>query len=316
MTVLSGGELPEQLELPPGVELVPLPPLGCADGGLVSAMTGRSVESRATCARAPSCSTRSAALRPEVLVVELFPFGRKKFAGELVPLLDAAPAWPGALVVCSLRDILVARPSDQAAHDERASLTANALFDAILVHADPGFARLEESFRPRDAAARAGPLHRLRRPLRHRCRRRRRRTGAASWSRRAAAASAAPLLRAAARRPRQLATGVPMRLVAGPFLPDADWRRSCRRTTRRRASSSCGAVPDLAAELVRARASVSQCGYNTALDLLRARVPALVVPFAAAGEDEQTRRAARLDGAARCACSTERRSIRSRSARP
>jgi predicted glycosyltransferase len=39
---------------------------------------------------------------------------------------------------------------------------------------------------------------------------------------------------------------------------------------------------------------VSQCGYNTALDVLRAGVPALVVPFADGGEDEQTRRAARL----------------------
>jgi predicted glycosyltransferase len=40
---------------------------------------------------------------------------------------------------------------------------------------------------------------------------------------------------------------------------------------------------------------VSQCGYNTALDLLRAGVPALVVPFAEGREDEQTRRAERLE---------------------
>jgi predicted glycosyltransferase len=62
-------------------------------------------------------------------------------------------------------------------------------------------------------------------------------------------------------------------------------------------------VPSLAAELVNARASISQCGYNTALDLLRTRVPALVVPFAAPGEDEQTLRAALLErlGAVRVA---------------
>jgi predicted glycosyltransferase len=54
-------------------------------------------------------------------------------------------------------------------------------------------------------------------------------------------------------------------------------------------------VPDLGAELASASASVSQCGYNTALDVLQARVPALVVPFADGGEDEQTRRAERLD---------------------
>jgi predicted glycosyltransferase len=54
-------------------------------------------------------------------------------------------------------------------------------------------------------------------------------------------------------------------------------------------------VPDLAQELSRARASISQCGYNTALDLLRSHVPALVVPYATAEEDEQTRRARRLE---------------------
>ena len=39
----------------------------------------------------------------------------------------------------------------------------------------------------------------------------------------------------------------------------------------------------------------SQCGYNTALDLLDSRVPALVVPFGDVGEDEQTKRARRLE---------------------
>ena len=54
-------------------------------------------------------------------------------------------------------------------------------------------------------------------------------------------------------------------------------------------------VPDLAAELSQARASISQCGYNTALDLVRTGVPALVVPYATPEEDEQTRRARRLE---------------------
>jgi predicted glycosyltransferase len=54
-------------------------------------------------------------------------------------------------------------------------------------------------------------------------------------------------------------------------------------------------VPDLGERLRSASASVSQCGYNTVLEVLRARVPALVVPFADEREDEQTRRAIRLE---------------------
>ena len=42
-------------------------------------------------------------------------------------------------------------------------------------------------------------------------------------------------------------------------------------------------------------ASVSQCGYNTALDLLWSGVPSLVVPYAEGTEDEQTRRARHLE---------------------
>ena len=54
-------------------------------------------------------------------------------------------------------------------------------------------------------------------------------------------------------------------------------------------------VPDLGVELARASGSVSQCGYNTALDIVRTRVPALVVPYATPEEDEQMRRARRLE---------------------
>src|SRR6185436_14241601 len=93
------------------------------------------------------------ALRPRVVVVELFPFGRKKLGPELMPLLEDAwadgPARP--LIVCSLRDLLVRRGERQRAHDERALSVANQFFDAVLVHADPRFARLEETFEPAPA---------------------------------------------------------------------------------------------------------------------------------------------------------------------
>ena len=101
-----------------------------------------------------------------------------------------------------------------------------------------------------------------------------------------------PLLRAAVEAGALLPDdGPPLRIVAGPFLPDDAWR-GLRRAARGRSGIELRrSVPDLRAELDTAAASVSQCGYNTALDLLASRVPALVVPFADPGEDEQTRRA-------------------------
>jgi predicted glycosyltransferase len=53
-------------------------------------------------------------------------------------------------------------------------------------------------------------------------------------------------------------------------------------------------VSDMVAEMRAARASISQCGYNTALDLVVAGVPALVVPYQTATENEQSERAQRL----------------------
>ena len=40
---------------------------------------------------------------------------------------------------------------------------------------------------------------------------------------------------------------------------------------------------------------MSQGGYNTALEVLRSGVPGLIVPYATPEEDEQTRRARRLE---------------------
>ena len=101
-------------------------------------------------------------------------------------------------------------------------------------------------------------------------------------------------MHAAVEAHRRLGGLVETTLVAGPFLPEREWER-----LRRGAAGTDGlllrrGVPDLAAELAGASASVSQCGYNTALEVVSCGVPALVVPFAAPGEDEQTRRAERL----------------------
>ena len=99
-----------------------------------------------------------------------------------------------------------------------------------------------------------------------------------------------PLLRAAAEA-HVLLERVETTIVAGPFLPACEWRSLPRGVPGLRVRR---AVADLSAELGAPTVSVSQCGYNTALDVLRSGLPALFVPFAAAGEDEQTRRAERL----------------------
>ncbi|HEX8068769.1 MAG TPA: glycosyltransferase [Pyrinomonadaceae bacterium] len=299
VVLLNGGRLPKQLTIPPGVEVVNLPPVGLNPDGQLVSRDGRRTVARACALRQRIILATYAAVRPRVLFVELFPFGRKKFTGELLPLLEAARAEGSRrpLVCCSLRDILVGKRAQQQ-HDERAVTLANRYFDAVLVHADPTFARLEESLVTYSS---------LRTPVRY--------TGFVQDA--AAAAGSArpprqrqilvsaggglvgePLLRAAVAAYAKLSRtqDVRMKIVAGPFLPADAWRRLRAAARGRRGLSVTRFVPDLCAEMRRSAASVSQCGYNSALDILRADTPALVVPFADGGEDEQLKRARRLEG--------------------
>ena len=299
VVLLNGGKLPKGLPVPGGVEVVNLPPLGLdAEGRLVS-RDGRRTAERAKELRRVQILETYRRLRPGVVLVELFPFGRKKFAGELTPLLEAARAEESRrpLVVCSLRDILVRARAEQQKHDARAVETANRYFDAVLVHSDPTFARLEESL---------GSYRRLAVPVHY--------TGfvlpaqepaprAATKGERQILVSAGgglvgeTLFRTAAAAYTLLGPtdDVTMKIVAGPFLPEGAWQSLRESAGRLRGLSTRRFVPDLCAEMRLSAASVSQCGYNTALDIVRAGVPALVVPFADGGEDEQLERARRLE---------------------
>src|SRR6185503_4053525 len=151
-------------------------------------------------------------------------FGRKAFEFELLPLLEAAVA-RGAdrpKVVCSLRDILVNGRVNQARHDERASKRVNAFFDAVLVHSDPSFARLEESFRPHTPLQ--APVHYtgfVAPPAQPSAVRRLRRLLVSSGG----GIVGEPLVRAAVEAHAALhaATGLSTTVVAGPFLPAPVW---------------------------------------------------------------------------------------------
>lgn len=297
VVLLNGGRLPAGTRVPAGVELVNLPALGHdADFELVSHDDDIAVEDAV--ARRPGLLIDALHThRPDVVLVELFPFGRKKFAFELLPFLDACVALGDArpLVACSLRDILVGMRRDQAAHDERASVRANRYLDAVLVHADPAFARLEESFRP--ATPLAVPVHYTGfvapEPPRT--------DGVAGERIERVIVSAGggmvgrPLLQAAvAAHPRLAAAGLRTTLVAGPFLPEADWAELQAAADPATGLEVVRYVDDLCGEIRRSAVTVSQCGYNTTMDLLRARTPAVVVPYAEGREDEQRRRAERL----------------------
>jgi predicted glycosyltransferase len=292
---LNGGPLPQGQKPPEKIEIINLPPLGFdAEMQLLSRDNSHTVAQaqrlRLEIMRKALCS-----VKPEVLLIELFPFGRKKFAAELIALLEDAHASSAPpIVVCSLRDILVDRNQH---HDELASHRANRYFNAILVHSDPHFARMEESFHPcsplkvpvyytgfvtRDQKEDGKPEPR-REP-------------------RIVVSAGGGLVGEALLRTAVQAykfVSVPdkpeMRVIGGPFIPEQSWQDLEKISQGKQGVSLFRSVPDLGVELRGASASISQCGYNTAMDILRSRVPALVVPFSGDKQDEQMNRAHRLE---------------------
>lgn len=290
--LLCGGRLPEKLAVPDSVELLRLPPIEATlDFRLVSHDPGRELEATFQ-VRTRQILDRYAALRPSVVAIELFPFGRKKFARELLPLLSAARRDPRRpLVVSSVRDLLVGRP-DRAEHDERAVSIANTCFDAVLVHGDPRFARLEDTFRPQTplripvfytgyvvrAGARPGEAEEVAR------------TGVVVVSA-GSGTQGATLLRVAAKSQPEIlrTTGLRMRMVTGPHVAEEIWRWLKAIEPHQPGLEVVRSVPSLLPEFQRAAVSVSQGGYNSVLEILVARVPAVIVPAIEEGDQERER---------------------------
>ncbi len=223
---------------------------------------------------------------PDVVLIELFPFGRRQFRFELLPLLDAIHAEKRPpRVACSVRDILVA--GKLPSRDAETVATLRRYFSAVLVHGDPALIRFEATF---PEATRLGDLIRY--------------TGyVASTSSETAAKGAgevivsagggavgAPLLAAAmAARPLTALAGHVWRFLTGPNLGDDDFKTLAKHASERTIVERFR--DDFADRLRASTLSISQAGYNTTMDILSAGARAIVVPYEAKGETEQRLRA-------------------------
>ena len=85
--------------------------------------------------------------RPDVFMMELFPFGRTAFGFEIQPLLDwiHMGRFGDIKVVCSLRDILVEKRK-QEFYEERVINMLHTYFDLLLIHSDDQLLTLDETF--------------------------------------------------------------------------------------------------------------------------------------------------------------------------
>ncbi len=296
---LSGGQSPPGIQLPKCIEFIQLPPVGMGAEGKPISLDGRRTVERALDLRRLRILDIFQKVQPHAILIEFYPFGRMYLSSELLSLLETAqkmgPARP--MVFCSLRDIMKRKPFLQQVYDDLTCFLTNRLFDGLLIHTDPRFALLEETFCP--SMPLLTPIYYTgfvasqgydEPPTAHK-----------SSSQVIVSAGGGrvglPLLVAALEAYTQfgLGDGIGMTVIAGPFLPEKEWN-SLREAARGVKGLKLRRwLPDFRGELSRARASVSQCGYNTSMDLICTRIPSLVVPFVGLGEKEQMYRARKLE---------------------
>lgn len=231
----------------------------------------------------------------DVLLIELFPFGRRQMRFELLPLLERARA--GAhppLVVSSIRDILGGGKGDMQ-RQQKMLAAFDRHFDHVLAHGDPNFIALDTTFALTPALGSrlhytgyvVDPATTQSAP------------GEAGRDEVLVSAGGGavgmPLLEAAIRaRPLTQLGERTWRLLTGENLAEEQYKQLIRlagemgqgRVVIERSRS------DFVAMLGRCALSISQGGYNTVLELLSQGARAVVAPFSAGGSEiEQTMRA-------------------------
>jgi predicted glycosyltransferase len=290
VTLVSGGP-PAAWLVPEGVELVQLPWVKARDLAFSAIVDrdDRPLDGTLRAARRAKLLELFGALAPAVVITEMFPFGRRAFGFELLPLLEAiARARPRPWLVCSVRDILVQKPAAERYLWMRELALAH--YDRVLVHTDPALVPFGLTFPYADAlgprlvstgyvvepgpAAEAGT------------------NGEVLVSAGGGRVGRALLEAAIAARARSGQRDRPWRLIGGGEFDPA-----------RLLELRSGLPPGLLVErqrddfqllLAKCLLSVSQAGYNTVVEVLRLGKPMVLVPFETATETEQRIRAERL----------------------
>jgi predicted glycosyltransferase len=296
VTLVSGGSVVPGMVLHAG-RVVQLPPASAADLSFKTLVDaeGRPVDAVWKQNRRDLLLDIWRETDPHAVVLELFPFGRRQMRFELLPLLDAAIAAPHRpVIVSSVRDVLGGGQKDPARQGRMLELF-EAYFDHLLVHGDPSLVPFDETFA--EAARIATKLHY---------------TGyVVDRAPPAPAQSTAGhdevivsvgggavgrklLETAILARPMSTLASHPWRLLAGANVSEAELAEL--RVLAESADNEGGITvernrSDFALLLANCRLSVSQGGYNTVMDILRAGARAVVVPFAGGAEVEQTLRA-------------------------
>lgn len=288
VTVVTGG-LPVAGFPAAGLKTVALPPVVASNAGFsgLADERGVAVDQDFLDRRRDLLLRAFHDTRPDVVIIEAFPFGRRQMRFELLPLIEAIEGSnPRPKLLSSVRDIL--QENRKAGRDAETVGLVQAHFDSVLVHGDPGFVRLEDTFPlTHDIADKIAYTGIVAPPPPEQA--------SETFDIIASAGGGAvgmELLDAAAQAAKMLPADLRWLLISGPNLPEVDFATLSQAIPRN--VTLVRFRKDFPSLLGAARVSISQAGYNTVGDLLRTDCRPILIPFVAGGETEQTVRAERL----------------------
>jgi len=289
VTIVSGGH-PIDIDLG-GADLVQLPATRATDLFFKKLVDedGQEIDDGWRDMRAGRLLEIYGDVQPDILITELFPFGRRQMRFELLPLLEAAKADPRApLIISSVRDILVAQ-TKPGRNDEMLALVQK-YFDHVMVHGDPSLISLDKTFPHTDAIRdqitytgyvvdRTGQKGGPDAPG----------AGEVIVSSGGGAVGENLLRTAMEARALSQASDRPWRLMVGTTV-------EAEKFEDLKAAAPDGVIVERARKdfttlLMNCDLSISQGGYNTVMEILHAKCRAVIVPYAGGVETEQTMRA-------------------------
>jgi predicted glycosyltransferase len=272
-----------------------LSPIKCRDGDFSDLIDvdGDALDNSLKDQRRDELLSLYRASKPDAILVEAFPFGRRQMRFELLPLLELAQSSsPKPVIISSIRDIL--QVSSKPGRADESVDYINQFFDNVLVHGDPSFAMLEETFpgakQFSDKIHYTGLVSGL---VRQSSATQDKTDGEVLVSAGGGGTQSERLL-AAAMEARSISKAKDRhwRLLVGPNLPDTELVKLNFHLPDGITLESNRS--DFTSLLANCAVSVSQAGYNTVVDLMRCGCRSVVVPYSARGETEQLFRARRL----------------------
>ncbi len=298
---INGGQVIDEFQFPPEIEVINIPAVTTDSEfnelrPVDKNLTMEEVETIRKKMLLETCDR----FKPDIMMIELYPFGRRRFSFELIPLVEKAKSL-GTKIVSSVRDIVITKQKqNQQQHEENICRLINKYFDMLLIHGDPNFVKLNLSFSRVDdlncpvhyTGYVVQPIPKSLRVILNEP------TILVSVG---GGKFGHDLLECVARSAPILQDKIPykIQMFTGPFCPESVFNKLQKLAKEQENLSVTRYSPNLIDYMQQADLSIGMSGYNTTMNILSTGVKAMMMAFQGNNDQEQEARLKKLDSLGR-----------------